>query len=169
MKLQGVQEITRLRLSFTILTLMYRIYDTFGDMLPTQWQNVPAQCHLLSPCSLLKREDFAWRPTSGSMGTSTVDTPLFTGAFSDQLKSCKTMTLPESHNYANNVPREVVIWPFFFEENGNTVTVNSERYIKMALEPLLTELSRLQTVNMQRVWFQQDGATPHTHRWLSTG
>ena len=45
---------------------------------------------------------------------------------------------------------------FFFEEDGNTVTANSKRCIKMTLEPT----SRRQDANKQRVLFQQDGATP---------
>ena len=40
--LQGAQEIMIPRLSFTVLILIHRIYDTFEDILPTQWQNVPA-------------------------------------------------------------------------------------------------------------------------------
>ena len=59
---------------------------------------------------------------------------------------------------------------FFSEEGDNTVTVNSERYIKIVLEHFLAELSRRQNVNKQRLWFQQ-AATPHTSKmainWLN--
>ena len=56
-----------------------------------------------------------------------------------------------------------VIGPYFFEENGSSVTVNSERYFAMLetfLEPKLEELS--EEINLGDIWFQQDGATAHT-------
>lgn len=54
-----------------------------------------------------------------------------------------------------------VIGPYFFEENGRAVTVNSERYLTMLREFLLPELRR-RRINRRNVWFQQDGATAHT-------
>ncbi|PNF14878.1 hypothetical protein B7P43_G05130 [Cryptotermes secundus] len=54
-----------------------------------------------------------------------------------------------------------VIGPYFFEEDNNAVTVNSQRYvdkIKNFFEPALEEL------HLGNVWFQQDGATAHTAR-----
>lgn len=61
------------------------------------------------------------------------------------------------------VSRYCVIGPYFFEENGNTVTVNSERYVQMLRTFLQPELRRrLRGIDRQVVWFQQDGATAHT-------
>ena len=56
-----------------------------------------------------------------------------------------------------------VIGPYFFEENGSSVTVNSETYFAMLesfLEQKLEELS--EEINLGDIWFQQDGATAHT-------
>ena len=54
-----------------------------------------------------------------------------------------------------------VIGPYFFEEDGVTVTVNSERNIHMLNNFLRPELWR-RRINMRNVYFQQDGATAHT-------
>lgn len=54
-----------------------------------------------------------------------------------------------------------VVGPYFFEENGATVTVNSERYVNMLRNFLIPKLRQLR-VNRKRIWFQQDGATAHT-------
>lgn len=56
-----------------------------------------------------------------------------------------------------------IIGPFFFEENGVTVTVTSERYINMVNTFFIPELQR-RGVDLQDVWFQQDGASAHTAR-----
>jgi len=56
-----------------------------------------------------------------------------------------------------------VIGPYFFEENGRSVTANSARYIVMIRNSLITELRR-RRLNQFRIWFQQDGATAHTSR-----
>ena len=48
----------------------------------------------------------------------------------------------------------------FLEEDGVTVTVNSERYIYMLNNFLRPELRR-RRINMRNVYFQQDGATVH--------
>lgn len=54
------------------------------------------------------------------------------------------------------------VWgPYFFEENGQTVTVNSERYCFM-LENFLRP--KMEENGVENVWFQQDGATAHTSR-----
>lgn len=56
-----------------------------------------------------------------------------------------------------------IIGPYFFEEDGSTVTVNSARYIEMLntfLRPQLQEMG----LDMESLWFQQDGATAHTAR-----
>jgi hypothetical protein len=54
-----------------------------------------------------------------------------------------------------------VTGPYFFEKDGETVTVISDRYVQMLrnfLEPKLNERGN------PAVWFQQDGATAHTAR-----
>jgi len=53
-----------------------------------------------------------------------------------------------------------VIGPFFFEEEGEPVTVTGVRYRSMITEFLLPELRR-RRIPKSRVWMQQDGATPH--------
>lgn len=56
-----------------------------------------------------------------------------------------------------------VIGPYFFEEDGRSVTINSERYLAMLedfFEPKFEELS--EETNLGDIWFQQDGATAHT-------
>ena len=63
-----------------------------------------------------------------------------------------------------------VIGPYFFEnEDGETTTVNKERYIEV-LEKFRVELSRQYPGLMRKFWFQQDGAAPHTSKlaldWL---
>ena len=54
-----------------------------------------------------------------------------------------------------------IIGPYFFEENGVTVTFYSARYIEMITNFLRPELRR-RRINCANVWFQQDGATAHT-------
>lgn len=54
-----------------------------------------------------------------------------------------------------------VIGPYFFEAEGITVTVNSDRYVHM-LETFLRP--KLEEIDAEDVWFQQDGATAHTSR-----
>ena len=57
-----------------------------------------------------------------------------------------------------------VIGPHFFEdEAGRSVTVNSARYTEMLYTFLEPELQKL-GVEIQTLWFQQDGATAHTAR-----
>lgn len=56
-----------------------------------------------------------------------------------------------------------VLGPYFFEENGQKVTVTADRYCHMIetfLRPNLNQFTR----NHEEVWFQQDGATAHTAR-----
>lgn len=49
-----------------------------------------------------------------------------------------------------------IIGPFFFEDTeGDTVTVNSERYLKLMKSKFLPALRR-KVVNLDNVWFQQD-------------
>lgn len=54
-----------------------------------------------------------------------------------------------------------VIGPFFFEENGRTVTVNTDRYIEMLRRKFIPALRTKEGVDMNTVIFQQDGAPPH--------
>jgi len=57
-----------------------------------------------------------------------------------------------------------VIGSYFFEENGQNVTVNSQRYVFILenfFEPQLEELMG-ETDRMRDIWFQQDGITAHT-------
>lgn len=69
-------------------------------------------------------------------------------------------------------PRKVTVWcgvarfgiigPYFFEDDmGNSVTINSERYVEMLRGFLVPQL-RLLGIDMTETWFQQDGATCHT-------
>ena len=55
-----------------------------------------------------------------------------------------------------------VIGPYWFEEDGQTVTVNTERYLRIALKPFWNSLGRRQGIQRDLQWFQQDGAPPHT-------
>lgn len=53
-----------------------------------------------------------------------------------------------------------VIGPYFFrDEEGRAVTVNGDRYRAMLLEFLWPELDN---IDIEEMWFQQDGATCHT-------
>jgi hypothetical protein len=53
-----------------------------------------------------------------------------------------------------------VIGPYFFENDaGNAVTVNGVRYRNMITEFLWPQLDGM---DMEGMWFQQDGATCHT-------
>ena len=56
-----------------------------------------------------------------------------------------------------------VIGPYFFEENGRSVTVNSARYVAMIRDFLVSALRR-RRLNRFRIWIQQDGATALTSR-----
>jgi hypothetical protein len=63
-----------------------------------------------------------------------------------------------------------IIGPFFFEdENGDTETINSVRYLELLKKKFIPALRR-RGANINTLWFQQDGATPHTSRdviaWL---
>ena len=54
-----------------------------------------------------------------------------------------------------------VIGPYFFEEGGATVTVTANRYVEI-LETFLRP--KLEDVDTEHAWFQQDGATAYTAR-----
>ena len=61
------------------------------------------------------------------------------------------------------VTKECVIGPYFFEENGVTVTVNSHRFTEMVNNFFIQEL-HVRGMNTRTAWFQLDGATAHTAR-----
>ena len=56
-----------------------------------------------------------------------------------------------------------IVGPYFFEEEEAKVTVTSERYVEILRNFLRPQLRSLR-VNMEEMWFQQDGATAHTAR-----
>ena len=67
-------------------------------------------------------------------------------------------------------PKRVTVWcgflfrgiigPFIFEnEQGDAVTVNSDRYRAILNEFLFT---KIEEEDIGKIWFQQDGATCHT-------
>lgn len=61
------------------------------------------------------------------------------------------------------VSKKLIIGPYFFKEQGKTVTANSARYIDMLNNFLKSELRRRRrTIDPSNVWFQQDGPPPHT-------
>ena len=51
--------------------------------------------------------------------------------------------------------------PYFFEEGRRTVTVTGSRYLDMLQEFFVPELQR-RGIPLNKVWFQQDGASVHT-------
>ncbi len=53
-----------------------------------------------------------------------------------------------------------VIGPYFYEESGKTATVTAERYITILRTKFIPALRKI--TDMDRVWYQQDGAAPHT-------
>lgn len=53
-----------------------------------------------------------------------------------------------------------IVGPYFFEENGQTVTVTSARYAEMLQTFFLPQIQE----EVEDYWFQQDGATSHTAR-----
>lgn len=60
------------------------------------------------------------------------------------------------------VTAERIFGPYFFEDNeGKTVTVTSDRYVDMLNNFFIPSLDELD-IDTGLVYFQQDGATPHT-------
>ena len=71
-------------------------------------------------------------------------------------------------------PQKVTIWcaisvatgligPYFFEDtNGNTVTVRATRYLKLIQDVYRQHILLLPQGVQQKLWWQQDAATPHT-------
>lgn len=53
-----------------------------------------------------------------------------------------------------------VIGPYFYEESGKTATVTAERYITILRTKFIPALRKI--TDMDTVWYQQDGAAPHT-------
>ena len=62
-----------------------------------------------------------------------------------------------------------VIGPFFFESVGSVQTLISDRYLNLLKGKFLPALYR-RKIDINNIWFQQDGATPHTAKhvleWL---
>ncbi|XP_053946986.1 uncharacterized protein LOC128855816 isoform X2 [Anastrepha ludens] len=65
------------------------------------------------------------------------------------------------------VSSRCIVGPYFFEENGHTVTVTGDRYLKMLKEFFYPELRR-KRIPFNSVWFQQDGATSHIAQTVMT-
>ena len=59
------------------------------------------------------------------------------------------------------ISRVGIIGPYFFHENNRAVTVTSERYLAMIQDFFIPAINAM---NLDNVWFQQDGATAHTAR-----
>ena len=59
--------------------------------------------------------------------------------------------------------KHILLRPYWFEENGHTVTIiHSERYITI-LDQFYGDLTQKLTQGQLRLaWFMQDGARPHT-------
>ena len=65
-----------------------------------------------------------------------------------------------------------IIGPFFFlDDEDNTVTVTSQRYLSILKKFWVGLGRRVGVAERQNQWFQQDGAAPHTSRtvkeWLN--
>jgi len=58
------------------------------------------------------------------------------------------------------VSSRCIVGPYFFEENGHTVTVTGDRYLSMLREFFYPEIRRMK-ISFNSVWFQQDGVAPH--------
>ena len=55
-----------------------------------------------------------------------------------------------------------IVGPYFFEDaNGNAESINGDQYKQMIREYLLPEMRNM---NVENIFFQQDGATAHTTR-----
>lgn len=54
-----------------------------------------------------------------------------------------------------------VVGPYFFEVGGETVTITTDTYLSMMNGKFVPELKK-RGCNMSKLWFQQDGAAPHT-------
>ncbi|EFN87456.1 hypothetical protein EAI_00394, partial [Harpegnathos saltator] len=68
-------------------------------------------------------------------------------------------------------PQRVIVWcgfwvggiigPFFFDAAGQAITVNGARYRDMIIQFFVP---KLQDMDVDDMWFQQDSATCHTAR-----
>lgn len=74
----------------------------------------------------------------------------------------------------NRYPEKITVWcaissygvlgPYFYEENGQNVTVTGKRYHEMLRREFIPDLVNfciLHTLDPLKMWFQQDGARPH--------
>ena len=58
--------------------------------------------------------------------------------------------------------KHILLGPYWFKENGHTVTINNECYIAI-LDQFHGDLTQKLTQGQLRLaWFMQDGARPHT-------
>lgn len=73
---------------------------------------------------------------------------------------CEHSLYPEKITVWCAVSARRIIGPYFFEENGTTVTVNGNRYREMIQKFFIPNLAN----ELGEAWFQQDGATAHTSR-----
>ena len=55
-----------------------------------------------------------------------------------------------------------LLGPYWFEENGHTVTINSQRYIAILDQFHGDLIQKLTQGRLRLAWFMQDGARPHT-------
>ena len=55
-----------------------------------------------------------------------------------------------------------LLGPYWFEENGHTVTINSERYGAILYQFHGNLTQKLTQGQLRLAWFMQDGARPHT-------
>ena len=51
---------------------------------------------------------------------------------------------------------------FFEDKDGQSETIKSERYLKIAIKQKFIPSLRKKGFNPDYIWFQQDGAPPHT-------
>ena len=59
----------------------------------------------------------------------------------------------------------VVVFCFFEDHDGQTITVNSPQYIGMLRRRFISAMRRKKAVDMNTVVFQQDQAPPHYSQW----
>lgn len=74
--------------------------------------------------------------------------------------------LTEKVNVWIGMSSSMILGPFFFEHEGSTATINSQRYLNMLANDVLPILHASPSFN--RIHFQQDGAPPHVSRIVKT-
>ena len=97
---------------------------------------------------------------------------LLSGHINKQNMHCWSQAHPHEHTNQPLSQEKVTVWcaigrngvigPYFFEgENGNQVTVDTDRYIALVRTKFIPALRRKRGVDMNSVKYQQDGAPPH--------